>query len=130
MMQTTMSKKVLPCAIISDENSLIICQFRNFVRIDESEANTILYEIGKLAEYMSYGLLTDARELFFITSEARNIFGAQNHPNLKANAIIVASRLQRDMANLYFTFAKPQIKTKMFSSEEDARAWLELQLLK
>ncbi len=130
MMQKTMSKKVLPGAVIIEEGNTIVCQFRNFVRIDEAEAQTIVDEITKLVQYMSFGLLTDARELFFITSEARKIFGAQNHRNIKANAILVASRLQRDMANLYFTFAKPQIKTKMFSSEDEARTWLELQLIK
>jgi hypothetical protein len=113
-------------AIVIDEGNIVICQFKEYKKIELDIAERIIEKIGEIVAYTNYGLLVDAQKLFFITSEARKHFGQQKNSNIKAVALVVNSRLQKNFANLYLTFANPLMLTRVFNEEKEAREWLRM----
>jgi len=70
-------------------------------------------------------LLVDAREVFYVSKEAR-AYSAELKPNSPiAIAVIVASTANRLVGNFYINFNKPKVTTKLFSNQEKALEWLE-----
>lgn len=69
-------------------------------------------------------VLIDARSEFTITDEAR-AYAAQEATEVRlATAFIIRSAAMRVFYNLYVQINKPQVPTRMFSSEERAVQWL------
>jgi len=68
--------------------------------------------------------LADVRDMAFIDSSARKHFAEQSSPKLQAVAIVINSKFQTALANLYFKIAKPRKETKLFDNPEEALEWL------
>jgi hypothetical protein len=70
-------------------------------------------------------VLVDARvEELYMSSEARELSASQSPGTRVAEAVLVNTLAIRLMGNFYINFNKPTVPTKLFTSEEDAIAWL------
>jgi hypothetical protein len=72
--------------------------------------------------------LIDIRKMLFIGGPARNSLAQAAPSNLKANAIVMNSKLQSTLVNLFLRFSKPVINTRIFTEVEPAESWLRMQL--
>ena len=74
--------------------------------------------------------LVDIRNLFFIDSKTREYAAAQYRPHVAGQAIIIESRMSSYFANLYLTFSRPKVPTRLFTKEDEAISWLKNQIEK
>lgn len=74
--------------------------------------------------------LVDVRKMSFINSEARKYLAAQARPHLVAIGIVMSSKFQGALANMYLKFSKPQTPTRFFETEQEAEVWLKEMLSK
>jgi hypothetical protein len=68
-------------------------------------------------------MLTDVRLANSIDHAARVVL--QENSVVSANAILVASPISRVMANVFTSFSKAKYPSKVFTSPEEAIAWLQ-----
>ncbi len=71
-------------------------------------------------------MYTDAREVKSVTREARN-HGASSgeFSSPTALGILVGSPVSKVLGNLFIGLSKPSYPTRLFTSEEEAIAWLQ-----
>lgn len=74
--------------------------------------------------------LVDIRKLFFVDSKTREYAAAQYRPHVAGQAILIESKISSYFANLFLTFSRPKVPTRLFTKEEDAFKWLREQLNK
>ena len=79
----------------------------------------------QLAGGQSRPMLVDARQVKSLSREARDIFAGEAYNKLVlAIAIIIGSPMTKAIGNLFLGINKPGYPTKLFTSEDDAIAWL------
>src|SRR3972149_1367626 len=86
-------------------------------------------EMVRIADEWSKGMpssgnLVDTRQMTFISSDSRKYLAAQKREQLKGIAIVINSKLQSGLANLYMKFSKPMTPTKIFDDSMEAEVWL------
>jgi hypothetical protein len=70
-------------------------------------------------------VLVDARGVASITREARQVYrGIKENPRTTAVAILVDSPLSRVVANFFIGLSRMYVPTRLFTSAEEAIAWL------
>jgi hypothetical protein len=74
--------------------------------------------------------LVDTREMAFIDSAARKYLAEQSSPKLQGVALVINSKVQKALANLYFKISRPVKETKMFENVDEAEKWLKQILIK
>lgn len=80
----------------------------------------------EFADEMPGLVLSDITKEKSPKKEVRDYLGSADVLALtKANAIVAGSLLSKIVGNLYLSFNKPSIPTKMFSDEASALQWLE-----
>ena len=68
--------------------------------------------------------LVDTREMIFISSKVRKYLAGQKRDQLRGIAIVINSKFQSGLANLYMKFSKPTTPTKIFDDLKEAEVWL------
>ncbi len=96
--------------------------------IDVNDAKEIVRIAGELSGSIKHVNLVDMRKMTFINNEARKHFAQQDKSTVYAIGVVINSKVQRSLVNLYFKFNQPIIPTKMFDTPEDAIAWLKTQI--
>ena len=125
-METLYAK--LPYTNIYFQGNIIIVRFLQNSNIDIIEAPLISEKVGELVKNTKCGILIDARDLMFITNDARKHFASQANPYVLYIALLINSVIQKSFANLYLKFAKPVIPTRMFNNYEASINWLKEQI--
>jgi len=74
--------------------------------------------------------LIDVRKLFFVDSKTREYAAAQYRPYVAGQAILIDSKISSYFANLFLTFSRPKVPTRLFSKEDEALKWLREQMEK
>ena len=70
-------------------------------------------------------VLIDMRQTVQITREARNHYAGERTASIqRATALLIDSPLSATIANFFMGLNKPQSPTRMFTSEDEAIAWL------
>jgi hypothetical protein len=70
-------------------------------------------------------VLVDAREVKFQNRDVRQYHSRpESMRRVSALALLVESPLSRIIANFFITLNKPATSTRVFTSEEEAHAWL------
>ena len=69
-------------------------------------------------------LLVDGRADVYLSKEAKIYSAQKKHNSPIAMAVIVSSTANRLLGNIYINFNKPEVPTKLFSTEEKAIEWL------
>jgi hypothetical protein len=81
--------------------------------------------IRKLAGGSNVRLLMDISNLSSMERDARAHFAREEHTAwLTAVALIIRSNLSRAIGNLFLGLNKPAVRTRLFTDEDEARAWL------
>jgi hypothetical protein len=82
--------------------------------------------ITELADVLPVLLLSDLSKHKNMKKEVRDYLGGPEiFPLMKANAIVANSILSKLIVNLYLSFNKPPIPTKMFTNKDAAALWLQ-----
>lgn len=102
-------------------------RFRSGIGVEPDHAEQIIQAAKRVASGARHGNLVDARELTYMSSEARQVFARQDATNVSGIAVLVRSSLQRTMGNVYLSVARPRLRTRLFSDESEATAWLQEQ---
>lgn len=80
----------------------------------------------ELADVLPILLLSDISKHKNMKKEVRDYLGGPEiFPLMKANAIVANSILSKLIVNLYLSFNKPPIPTKMFTNKDAAVLWLQ-----
>ncbi len=119
-----MNVRVEAAEVSNYSEGIVLVRFLPNVGLELSHAEEIIAAVLRVAEDKLHGNLVDARELLFMTNEARARFGRQSPPTLSATAILVGSSVQRTLGNIYLSVARPTNPTKLFSETRDAVSYL------
>jgi len=111
--------------IYIDDNKYVRIVFKKNVSIEKAHAQEITEAISPLIGDALHGNLIDARQLLFMSSEAREHFASQDNSQIVGVAIIIESRIQVGFANLYMKFTKRKLDTKLFNDIDSAKAWID-----
>jgi hypothetical protein len=68
--------------------------------------------------------LGDVTNVSSVNKEIRDYAADETPKFVKALALITASQLSKLAANIFFHLKKPPYPTRLFTNEQDARAWL------
>ncbi len=72
--------------------------------------------------------LVDVRNMLFIDSKTRAYAAAQYRPHVAGQAILIDSKISSYFANIFLKFSQPKVPTRLFTSEDEAVAWLKEQM--
>jgi hypothetical protein len=89
------------------------------------DARKILDAYHKLRKGRRLPLLIDTRTMKSFARGARQLFaGEEAQGCASAAAIIVDTPVTKVLANFYLGLSKPRLPSRLFSSEDEALAWL------
>jgi len=109
------SKKVL-CSFIQHQMEANLEQAKQHIAILKSE----------LKDYLPLPALIDLKDMKSTKKELRDYMsGDELTAIITATAIITGSGLSKIVGNLFLSFSRPQIPTKLFSDEAKAVEWLQ-----
>lgn len=72
--------------------------------------------------------LIDIRDVLFIDSKARAYGAEQFRPHVAGQAMLISSQISSYFANIFLSFSKPKVPTKLFTNEMEAIAWLKAKM--
>lgn len=105
------------------ENSIAVVTYKS-VTVDLILAKQIVQERLLFYDGKEYPTLADIRDANSFTKEARDYFAKEGTKGIRALAIITGNYLTVITANLFITFSRPIIPTKVFNAKEQAMKWL------
>jgi hypothetical protein len=106
------------------EDGIARTEVKPNVEVGLQEAMENSEVINALKPSNKYPLIIDAKLLKSMTKEARDHFSLKGRDsNVSSFAIIVGSPLSRTIANFFINLSKPEVPTKLFTSEEKALSW-------
>jgi hypothetical protein len=112
------------CAFTLDEGYLV-ARFHAGAEVTVEDAHANLEVTGQLGGWRRVLVLVDLRLLKSQTPEARALLAGPVAARVSAAvALLIGSPLSRVLGNFYLRFNRPETPTRLFSSEEEARAWL------
>ena len=116
--------RVEAAEISNHSEGVVLIRFLPSVGVDVAQAREIIDVVIRISEGKLHGNLADARELLFMTNEARMTMSRQSPSSLSSTGILVASSVQRALSNLYLSVARPTNPTKLFATEAEAVAFI------
>ncbi len=128
-MEKSLTEIATKCASLSmfEDGILHVHLFEDSeITIDESK---LMFKASmEVTEGKKFVTLVDARAKVIVSKESRE-WGStpEAQKNMIAQAIIVDSLANRIVGNFIIKFHKPTAKTRLFSDEESALAWLRAQ---
>jgi hypothetical protein len=106
------------------DDKVLHLKFLRGSSIDIAEAEKVIALSSKLSNNEIHGNLVDTSEMMIMTRSARAHFAKQDKSNLIGIAVVINSKMQSILANMYLTINKPVITTKMFDNLSDAENWI------
>ncbi|TND10528.1 MAG: hypothetical protein FD123_170 [Bacteroidetes bacterium] len=109
----------------SDEYDYCYLVFFEDAEVEEEDAVDIIKTGAQTFVGEKYVVLADIRKLKSMSNEARHYLAGRESERLhEAVAILVENTSTRLLANFFINFHKPTRPTRIFTSEEKAKAWL------
>ena len=89
------------------------------------DAQELVATVKHLSGGISRPLLVDMREMTSQSRDARHYYAdSEAAGTIRAAALVISSPLSRVIANFAMGFNHMHVPTKLFTSEDDALAWL------
>ncbi len=111
------------CAFWVDE--IIHAQFLDGAEVTLADAQENLETTAGLGAGRRPPVLVDLRAIRAQSAEARALFAGPAATSVcRAVALLIGSPLSRVLGNFYLGFNRPETPTRLFTSEDEARAWL------
>ena len=125
-----MSKKIETkgATLFLEDNKYLHIVFKSKISIDLGVAEEISEATRNLVGDQPHGNIVDTRKGMFITSDARKHFAEQSSEGIVGIAILINSKMQSGLANLYFKFTKRKVENKIFNDEAAAKSWIDSRL--
>ena len=131
-MKETYINRVLPgkFSINWFEDGILCGQFAPLLDLDLETVRTVIKDRKNFAGKNNYTLLVEISNVKSISSEARDyLASAEGTAHILAAAIITNSSFTRMISNLFLSYNKPLVPTKLFSNREEAKKWLQKYML-
>lgn len=107
------------------ENSIMCITYKKDVKIDVETAKQIVKQRLSAFAGKNYPVLLDGRGVKLISKEARDYLAkGDGMKGVTALALLPGNHLTVIMANLFVTFSRPTVPTKIFITKEAALKWL------
>ncbi len=106
------------------EENILRCIFTEQLEMDLEIAKHCVATRIAFSEGKSHLCLIDMRELKSTTKEAREYMGVEGAKLITAGALLIGSPLTRMLGNIFLTINKPNVPTKLFTDETEAKEWL------
>ena len=108
-----------------DSDGIVRAKLKPHLHIGLGDAQEAVRAIRELCQGRRSPVLVDMTDLQAMDREARVYFaGAETAQVESAVAILVRSPLSRAIGNFFMGLNKPLFPTRLFTSEEEALAWL------
>ncbi|WP_375768213.1 STAS/SEC14 domain-containing protein [Archangium gephyra] len=108
-----------------DDEGIVRARLKPGIHIGLGDAQEAVRAIGELAQGRRSRVLVDMREILSMDREARMYFAGEETAKVEsAVAIFIRSPLSRAIGNFFMGLNKPLFPTCLFTSEEEALAWL------
>lgn len=118
-------KTVQKADLATSKEGIVEIYFHENAAIEKEDALAIRTHFHELLNGQPAALLINAKDMRFISREARKILAEGNGKgNVVGNAILVRTSLQKSFAKLYMKFASTAIHTKVFTSKRAGKEWL------
>jgi len=107
------------------EDGRLSARFLKGANVELADARENLEATARLSSGARFAVLVDLREVRSQSSEARALLAGPEAARVsRAVALVIGSPLSRVIGNFYLRFNRPETPTRLFTSEEEARAWL------
>ena len=107
------------------EGDILIGTFTEKLVIDLTIARDMVKDRLAVAGEKAYAILVEIDKVKGVDNSARNyLASAEGTHNLKAAAFVGTSYVSRIIGNIFMTFNKPLIPTRLFTDKEEALRWL------
>ncbi|MES2286254.1 MAG: hypothetical protein V4547_11240 [Bacteroidota bacterium] len=106
-------------------DGILYCTFANDLDVDIEIAKSAVESRINFSKGISYPLLVDMKGIRSFTKEARDYAGKEGARLIKAGALVVDSALTKTLGNLFLLINKPNVPTKLFTDEKEAKEWLQ-----
>lgn len=107
------------------ENSILFIKFKEDLNANLGIAREMVGQRLSFIGDMEYPTLVDTRKVKFVSKEARDYFAkGDGIKGVTALAILTDNLISALTANLFITFSKPTIPTRIFKNEKTAIEWL------
>lgn len=107
------------------DDGIMYVQLKADMEIGLEEAQAVFELSLEVGEGIAFPNLIRLNKLLIPTKEAREFVASEERAvRAKAEAFILNSLPQRIVGNFYLRFNKPPVPSKLFTSEEEALAWL------
>lgn len=108
-----------------DGEGIVHAKLKPHLALGLADAREAVRAIGQLCGGKPSPVLVDMTELLSMDRDARQYFaGAETARVESAVAILIRSPLSRAIGNFFMGLNKPLFPTRLFTSEQDALAWL------
>jgi len=107
------------------EENMLHCVFADKLNMDLEIAIECVKERISFSKNQSYACLINMKGIKSITRDAREYMATEGGKYLKAGALLVDSALSKMIGNLFLSINKPQVPTKLFTDEQQAKEWLQ-----
>jgi hypothetical protein len=116
---------VLRTALVWREPEMLVARFLPGADVDLADARECLAAGARLTDGRAVPVLVDLRPIRSQTAEARAHFASVHTRRVAtAVALVIASPVSRVIGNFFLRLNQPEAPTRLFESEEEARAWL------
>jgi hypothetical protein len=109
---------------MSIQSNILHCKYADNTRLSEDVARSCIENRIFLSRGKSYPVLTDMLGVVSTTHEASEYITSLGSTLVKAHAFMTGSWISRVIGNILLAIDRPQIPTRLFTSEEKAREWL------
>lgn len=108
------------------EEGILFCRYADNLNVDLDIVKSIVESRINFSKGISYPVLIDVKGVRSFTKEARDYGGGNEGVRLvKAGAFVVDSALTKMLINLFLLINKPNVPTKLFTDEKEAKEWLQ-----
>jgi hypothetical protein len=123
LLRESVSTKCAKFSIIED--GILFIQLLENSEIDLTESKAMHQVSIEITQHRKFVALIDARSHVVVTKESREWGSSpEAQKNMIAQAVLVDSLAAKLIGNFIIQFHKPIAKTKLFSDEVTALAWL------
>jgi hypothetical protein len=107
-----------------DDEGFLCARYADGLHLTLETATSIVESRIFFAKGNSYPVLVDMRGIKSTTKKAREYMATMGSTLVIAGALITGSPWNRTLGNLFLTIDKPQVPTRLFTNELNARLWL------
>jgi hypothetical protein len=93
------------------------------IQVDEAKEN--VEAVREITAGITCPILVDMRQIKSISKEAREVFSeAGKRKHINAIALLIRSPLSKMVGNFFIGRNKPDVPTRLFTQEKQAKTWL------